>query len=139
MIFIYHYSMELLDRYIKEIEADLVLDEMNIRDVQLRLPSKKHFWVGRLIKHKVEINSLQKQKEDLKKNLLERVISDAPVQISKITAEKRIDDFQEVALLNKKIKELEYVVELLEKVEKNFNSMTYDIKNVIEILKLEQQ
>jgi len=70
---------------------------------------------------------------------MERVITDAPVAISKITAEKRIDDFQEVALLNKKIKELEYVVELLEKVEKNFNSMTYDIKNVIEILKLEQQ
>jgi|LauGreDrversion4_2_1035121.scaffolds.fasta_scaffold00254_33 tRNA(Ser,Leu) C12 N-acetylase TAN1 len=131
--------MELLDRYIKEIESDLVLDEMNLRDMQLRLPVRKHFWVGRLIKHKVELNKYQKQKEDLKKALVNKVITDAPVQLSKVTAEKRLDEFTEVIELNKKIKELEYVIELLEKVEKNFNSMTYDIKNVIEILKLEQQ
>ena len=70
---------------------------------------------------------------------MNKVITDAPVQLSKVTAEKRLDEFTEVIELNKKIKELEYVIELLEKVEKNFNSMTYDIKNVIEILKLEQQ
>jgi hypothetical protein len=131
--------MDLLDRYIKEIEADLVLDEMNLRDVQLRLPSKKHFWVARLIKHKIEINNYKKQKEELKRILVEKVVVDSPVVVSKALAERKVDDLAEMNTLNNKIKELEYVIELLEKVEKNFNSMTYDIKNIVEILKLEQQ
>lgn len=131
--------MDLLDRYIKEIEADLVLDEMNLRDVQLRLPSKKHFWVARLIKHKIEINNYKKQKEELKRVLVEKVVVDSPVVVSKALAERKVDDLAEMNTLNNKIKELEYVIELLEKVEKNFNSMTYDIKNIVEILKLEQQ
>jgi hypothetical protein len=131
--------MDLLDRYIKEIEADLVLDEMNLRDVQLRLPSKKHFWVARLIKHKIEINNYKKQKEELKRILVEKVVVDSPVVVSKALAERKVDDLAEMNTLNNKIKELEYVIEHLEKVEKNFNSMTYDIKNIVEILKLEQQ
>jgi hypothetical protein len=131
--------MDLLDRYIKEIEADLVIDEINLRDVQLRLPSKKHFWVARLIKHKIEINNYKKQKEELKRILVEKVVVDSPVVVSKALAERKVDDLTEMNILNNKIKELEYVIELLEKVEKNFNSMTYDIKNIVEILKLEQQ
>jgi hypothetical protein len=131
--------MDLLDRYIKEIEADLVIDEINLRDVQLRLPSKKHFWVARLIKHKIEINNYKKQKEELKRILVEKVVVDSPVVVSKALAERKVDDLTEMNVLNNKIKELEYVIELLEKVEKNFNSMTYDIKNIVEILKLEQQ
>ena len=59
--------------------------------------------------------------------------------VSKALAERKVDDLAEMNTLNNKIKELEYVIELLEKVEKNFNSMTYDIKNIVEILKLEQQ
>jgi hypothetical protein len=131
--------MDLLDRYIKEIEADLVIYEINLRDVQLRLPSKKHFWVARLIKHKIEINNYKKQKEELKRILVEKVVVDSPVVVSKALAERKVDDLTEMNILNNKIKELEYVIELLEKVEKNFNSMTYDIKNIVEILKLEQQ
>ena len=105
----------------------------------MRLPSKKHFWVARLIKHKIEINNYKKQKEELKRILVEKVVVDSPVVVSKALAERKVDDLAEMNTLNNKIKELEYVIELLEKVEKNFNSMTYDIKNIVEILKLEQQ
>jgi len=38
----------------------------------------------------------------------------------------------------KKIKEEKFLIELLEKTEKTFSSLTYDIKNIVEIMKLEQ-
>ena len=37
-----------------------------------------------------------------------------------------------------KINEEKLIVEFLEKIEKIFSSLTYDIKNIIEIMKLEQ-
>jgi hypothetical protein len=36
------------------------------------------------------------------------------------------------------IQELELIIEYLEKTEKIFSSMTYDLKNAIELMKLEQ-
>ena len=39
--------------------------------------------------------------------------------------------------INEKIEELELIVEYLEKAEKIFNSTTYDLKNAIELMKME--
>ena len=46
--------MELLQQYINEIGKDLVLDDFNLKESQLRLPARKHYWVARLIEAKVE-------------------------------------------------------------------------------------
>ena len=43
-----------------------------------------------------------------------------------------------IAEINEEIEELELIIEYLEKAEKIFSSTTYDIKNAIELMKLEQ-
>jgi hypothetical protein len=43
----------------------------------------------------------------------------------------------EMTELTNKCKELELIIEFLEKTEKNLTSMVWDIKNIVELMKLE--
>ena len=64
--------MELLKKYIEEITKDLYLDDFNIKESQMRLPAKKHFWVARLMESKIKRNSLIRDKKNLKKQVVKK-------------------------------------------------------------------
>jgi hypothetical protein len=130
--------MELLQKYIKEIAEDLKIDEINIKDVQMRTPARKHFWVARLINHKIELDKLKKKKKSLTKMLLQTAEHKTPVILSKINLEKTIEETPQIQEINDAIKENELIIELLEKTEKTFSSLTYDIKNITAIMTMEQ-
>lgn len=130
--------MELLERYIQEITNDLKVDELNIKDVQMRLPSRKHFWAARLIKHKIDLSKIKQDKDKTRRDLIQKVSQTTPVKLSLPSLEKTVDSLEEMEELKTCIREHELIIELLEKTEKNFNSMTFDIKNIIELMKLEQ-
>lgn len=130
--------MDLLSKYKEEIAKDLVIDDFNIKDVQTKLPSKKHFWAARLIDAKIKLHSLQKNKKILKKTLVARIISESPTKINQQTAEIAAENSKEVAEINDSIKEYEFVIEYLEKVEKIMQTMHWEIKNILDIQKLEQ-
>ncbi len=130
--------MELLKRYKEEIGADLVVTDFNIKDVQLKLPSRKHFWAARLIDAKVSLQNLQKRKKNLKKDLVTRIIAEAPVRITQQTAEIAAESTDELVAINDSIKEYELIIEYLEKVEKIMAGMGYDIRNIINIMQMEQ-
>ena len=110
----------------------------NIKQVQLTTPSKKHFWVARLIKHKIEIEKLKKDRFKLKKDLTEAAIEACPINLKIHTIEKTVNESDCITNLDYKIKELELIIELLEKTEKIFASLTYDIGNIVKIMTLEQ-
>jgi len=129
--------MELLQKYIKEIEQDLKIDEFNVKEVQMNAPGKKHFWISRLINHKVELNNLKNEKNAIRKTLIERVSENSPVTLSFAAIEKTVDKTDEIERLNFKIKENEILIEFLEKTEKVFSSLTFDIRNIVEIIKVE--
>ncbi len=130
--------MELLKRYKEEIGSDLLITDFNIKDIQLKLPSRKHFWAARLIDAKIELQSLFKRKKNLKKALVQKIFEEAPVKITQQTAESAAESTEELISINESIKEYELLIEYLEKVEKIMAGMGFDIKNIIEIQKLEQ-
>ena len=130
--------MELLKRYKEEIGSDLLITDFNIKDIQLKLPSRKHFWAARLIDAKITLQNLHKRKKSLKKDLVGRIIAEAPVKITQQTAETAAESTEELSNINDSIKEYEFIIEYLEKVERIMGGMGYDIKNIIEIQKLEQ-
>lgn len=130
--------MELLKRYKEEIGSDLLITDFNIKDIQLKLPSRKHFWAARLIDAKIELQSLFKRKKNLKKVLVQKIFEEAPVKITQQTAESAAESTEELISINESIKEYELLIEYLEKVEKIMAGMGFDIKNIIEIQKLEQ-
>ena len=134
----YNYIVDLIKRYKEEIGNDLVINDFNIKEVQLRLPARKHFWAARLIDAKIELHSLQKQKKALKKQIVKRLQQEAPIKLTQQSAEIAAESSNEIGSLNDQIKEYEFVIEYLDKATSVLNQVGWDIKNIIEIQKLEQ-
>lgn len=127
----------MLEEYIKELEEDLKINELNLKDYQLRLPAIKHKWAGRYIRLKLEIVHDNKKLDTLKKALTEEVEKAAPVKLSIPAINQMIENHSKYKDFRRTIEEKKLAVELLEKAEKTLNSATFDIKNLIEIMKLE--
>lgn len=130
--------MEVLKKYIKEIADDLKIDELNLKEASMLAPSKKHFWVARLINHKIELDDLKNKKKKLIKSLITKAQTASPVTLNKMTLEKTIEETDEVEEINNQIKEQLLIIELLEKTEKTFSNFTYSIKNAIDVTTMEQ-
>jgi len=127
----------MLEEYIKELESDLKIDELNLKDYQLRLPAIKHKWAGRSIRLKLEIINDTRESDNLKKLLVEEIQKNAPVKLSLPAINSAVEKHTEYKNLLHNITQKKLIVELLEKTEKTLSSTTYDIKNLIEIIKLE--
>lgn len=123
-------------QYKEAVEKDLKFDEFNLIEVSKRLPSLKHFWVGRLIEAKIELKKL----EELKRKAIEQVHSKQKpaIGLSQASVGKMLDKNETVQKINDRIEEWKLIIEYLEKVEKIFSQSGYDIKNFIDVLKMEQ-
>ena len=120
-----------------EIGQDLVVDDFNIKDVQMRLPARKHFWVARLMDAKVERNKLFAKKKRLKKEMTKKIITESPVKITPAVAEQHAERHESVVEITQKVAEYDVIIEYLEKAVDIISRMSWDIKNIIEIQKLE--
>lgn len=127
----------LLEDYIKELETDLKIDELTLKEYQLKLPGIKHKWAGRYIRHKLELNDLKKKRERIKKAVVDQVQEQSPVKLALPVIERTAEKHSEIVEIDSQMKQVELTVELLEKAEKTLSSASYDIKNLIEIIKLE--
>jgi len=130
--------MEIIDKYTKEINEDCKIDVLNLRDAQMRLPAVKHKWTARLINHKIEKDKIRRMITDAKNTLIERQLTDTKVKMSRPTLEKMVEENSTVLKLKEKETEQEYAIMYLEKVEQIMKGITFDIKNLTEIMKLEQ-
>jgi len=126
-----------LNEYIKELENDLKIDELYLKDYTLKLPGIKHKWAGRCIRHKSELYDIKNQKDKLKKALKERILENSAVKPSLPVLDKLVENADELKEFDRRINELALVVELLEKTEKTLSSASFDLKNLIDIIKLE--
>jgi hypothetical protein len=130
--------MSLYDRYKKEISEEVKIDAFNIKDMAMMVPSKKHFWAARLNDHRIEIQDLKSKKAKIIRALVEKADQNSPVKLSKVNLEKMVEDMPEIQELDQKIKEQENLIAYLEDERWTFSKLTEDIKNVIEVMKLEQ-
>ena len=129
--------MELLNKYIEELTQDTHMDEFNVRDVQLKLPGIKHKWAGRQIRAKIELSSLKNKRFRHINSLTDSLVEASPVTISRPTAQKKVLTHESIVEMDLKIQELEHIINFLEKTDKTLSSMTFDIRNLTEIMKLE--
>jgi hypothetical protein len=130
--------MELLKQYTEELNTDLVINDINVKEVQMRLPARKHFWVGRLINAKIELSNLEKKEKRTRDEVFKRISEGAPVTLSHNQAISAVNNSPEMLKISEHIREFKYIIEYLEKVEKIFSQMTFDIGNIIKIIQLEQ-
>ena len=131
--------MDLLMKYNEELKADVALDPFTVHDVQLKLPGIKHKWIGRLMRHKATMFELQSEKKSTRKELIEQVIAESPIRLTQASAGALVDDHEVMENMETKIREHKIAIEFLEKIERVLTSMTFDIRNLTEIMKLETQ
>ena len=131
--------MSVLEKYIVELEKDTTLDEFTMKDVQMKLPAVKHKWTGRLIRTKLEVKQSYGKRKRLINELSEQLIEKSPVALSIPAAKKKVELHESVVELDIHIEEMKLVQEFLEKAERILSSMTFDIKNLTDIIKLETQ
>jgi hypothetical protein len=130
--------VSLLDQYIDEIEKDLQINEFNLKDSSMRTPARKHYWVSKLIRHKKNLLSLKQLRDSIKKEVVQKIIEESPVKVTIPVAEKASYKHEKMLEISKKINDEELIIEFLEKTEKTFSAVGFDIKNIIEIMKMEQ-
>lgn len=123
-------------KYKEAIEKDLKIDQFNIHIKVNDIPSLKHYWVGKLIEAKIELKKLQQKKYELIKKVKEN--QEVALKLSVSSMKELVEKSPVLTEINEQIDENELIIEYLEKVEKIFSSTTYDLKNAIELMKMEQ-
>jgi len=136
-IIYYHIFMKnLFEEYENEITLDTKIDELNLLEKQLQLPAVKHKWIARLISHKRKLNILNKKRKEIKESVLSK-LQDIPKGIPRKSLDSKIDSTEQIISIDEEIEETNIMIEYLEKVEQIFKTMSYDLKNIIDINKLE--
>ena len=126
----------LFEEYENEITLDTKIDELNLLEKQLQLPAVKHKWIARLISHKRKLNILNKKRKEIKESVLSK-LQDIPKGIPRKSLDSKIDSTEQIISIDEEIEETNIMIEYLEKVEQIFKTMSYDLKNIIDINKLE--
>lgn len=129
--------ISLIEKYNEEIKKYVTVDEFNMKQVQMDLPATRHYWVGRLMYHKQEILKLKKLRKEAQKKIADKLEYESPVGLNPKTLEQAQQNHPVIAKIDGQIAEHDLIVEYLGKIEANFRSISFDIKNLIEIVKLE--
>lgn len=125
----------MIDTYAKELEVDMELSILNLKDRQLAHPTIRHKWLYRLIKHKRRVGELKEELEDLVYELTAKEEKLERVSLPRLNAKIEKDP---TVIALKRLKDAEYkTVEYLDGVQNILSSMSFDMKNIVEIMKLE--
>lgn len=129
-------AWEQFEKIVKEIESDLKIDRMNMDEKILQIPSIKHFWVAELYRSKIQIQKLENYKKERVKELQSTLVTE--IGLSKNSLVNQINSDEKIIKINSKLDELKLIVEYLEDVKFVMNKVTDDIKNRIELEKVER-
>jgi len=130
---------ETINNYKSELDLDCYIDELNLKEQAMKLPGLKAKWVTRQINHKRELAKLNILRKTTHKSLLDRVKTETNVELSNLALSKKIEGSDIIGDIDKRIEELEVIILYLEKVEAIFKGVSFDIRNAIEIQKMECQ
>ena len=129
-------SWEQFEKIVKEIESDLKIDRLNMDEKILQIPSIKHFWVAELYRSKIQIQKLENYKKERVKELQSTLVTE--IGLSKNSLVNQINSDEKIMKINAKLEELKVIVEYLEDVKYVMGRVTDDIKNRIELEKVER-
>ena len=130
-------AADLFLEYHQKIGEFLKIDELNLKDSQMNLPSVRHYWVGRLMHHKQEIIKLKKYREQASKKIKQIIENESPVSLTLKTISESIANHDTIKKIDEEIINNELLVEYLAKVESNLRDTQYGMNNLTKIITLE--
>jgi hypothetical protein len=129
--------MEVLQKYITELEIDVKLDELNLKESALTLPAKKAKWVSRLMIEKKNLNDLLASRSIHIKTIVNQIKNESPIKLTGPSLERAAEQHESIKKIDNSIELQKHVVDFLERVERTIHSIGFDIKNLIELIKME--
>ena len=133
--------MEIISQYQEELQKDMYIDEINVTQAAYNLPAIKHKWVARLINTKIKINKLESQKKELRSKAINNIKQNHGHHLPLISIDRSLDTnstfLESVAKIDEELEQHKMIVLYLEKVEGIFKNMTFDIKNIVDLARLE--
>ena len=130
---------DIINQYLDEARIDTNLDRLEVTSTQEQLVSNKHKWSARLINHKINLNNLKFTRSSLLENKITEFQNTEPVSVPRSIAEKAVQNKKEIVTLDQKIQNEILIISFLENIYKNISFATNDIKNLVELMKLETQ
>lgn len=125
---------DLFEKFSRELEMDTQLDATNVLDKQYSLPNIRHKWMYRLRQCQRTMFKLV----DAKNEYIEKAIQNTPIQLSKAKINRSIESDEKYKQLLEEIHSYESLIQYLDiNINKNLTSMGFDIKNIVELLKME--
>ena len=130
---------DIIDQYLEEANLDTDLDRLEVINTQERLVNNKHKWSARLINHKINLSNFKFKRESALEDRITEFQNTEPVRVSRTIAERAVRNKKEIKSLDLKIKNEQLIIDYLENIYKNISFATNDIKNLVELMKLETQ
>ena len=130
---------DIIDQYLEEANLDTDLDRLEVINTQERLVNNKHKWSARLINHKINLSNFKFKRESALEDRITEFQNTEPVRVSRTIAERAVRNKKEIKALDLKIKNEQLIIDYLENIYKNISFATNDIKNLVELMKLETQ
>lgn len=131
--------LETFVKYQEELKADVNVNELNMKDASLNVATVKHKWAGRLIRAKIDLSKMTRQRDEAVAMLVEQMQANPAVELSGPMMKRQAEKNDVIKELDNRIENTKLIIEYLEKIEKIVGSMTWDIKNIIELVKVETQ
>lgn len=129
---------ELYDKYKEEFEKDFTINAFNLEEVTMRLPARKHYWVARLHDLKRTRYRKEAEKRNLENEVIKQLQEKSPVKLDSRGATKQVKNSEQMKALSEELKNMDMIIAWLDDAVKIITFMTNDIKNIIEVRKLEE-
>jgi len=130
---------DIINQYLKEASIDTNLDRLEVTSTQEQLVANKHKWSARLINHKITLNNFKSKRSSRLEEYITKYQDDEPVRVNRSIAEKAVQNKKEIKAIDLKIQNEALIISFLENIYKNISFATNDIKNLVELMKLETQ
>ena len=86
---------------------------------------------------KAALNELLRKKERTTYDIVEELRKESPVKLALPTLQNAAERHGQVMAISNEVRDRHAVIEFLERVEKTMHSIGFDIKNLIELIKME--
>lgn len=131
----------IIQNYINEYANDVKINEERLREVELKVPGLKGKWSGRKAINLAKLYELKKLRDNYIENNLDKLINklkDNGEIVTKMGAEKMLRNSAKMKDILDNIKRLEILCEFFESCEKNMQSMGFDVKNLVDTIKIDE-
>ncbi len=125
---------ELFERFSKELEIDTQVDSTNVLEKQFKLPNIRHKWMYRLRQCQKNLFTLEKARD----TFIDQSIQNSAIELSKVKVSRKVEADPKYKQITEEINDYQTLIHYLDQnINRNLTSMGYDIKNIVELMKME--